>query len=100
VAVHLRHQRHPDEVDRDAPAFGPWAVWLTVVSLMSGWLVIGGFRVADVISAGRALGWCIAVFCAVGFGAFMWGTRRARQEFAARVAQAEQIRYTCRPGHL
>jgi hypothetical protein len=100
VAVFHRHRRHTDETDRKAPAFGPRAVWLATWSLMGGWLVIGGLRVADVISAGRAAVWCLLVVGAVGFGAYMWATRRARQEFAERVAQAEQIRHNLRPGHL
>jgi hypothetical protein len=74
------------------PKFGPRALWLTTGALVLGWVALVVVNLSGQIDS-RALTYgCGAWLVVVGFGAYMWGSRRSRWEFAARMEQAKPLR--------
>jgi hypothetical protein len=78
------------------PKFGPRALWLTTGALVVGWLALVVVNVSGQIDNAALTYCCGAWLVVVGFGAYMWGSRRSRWEFAARMSRAEGVRRSAR----
>jgi hypothetical protein len=78
------------------PKFGPRALWLSTGSLVVGWLALVVVNVSGHLDNAALTYGCGAWLVVVLFGAYMWGSRRSRWEFAARMSRAETVRHSAR----